>query len=881
MSPEHTIVQATMYDGNMLVYHNGHKVFFRVSAADEYWFDHEMDTNWHHIAFTVESDGTRHAYLDGDEQVIHSMGAFSIPYTTDELIIGNGYAPNKGALDELRILSQAVTEDYFKFEYDNISDPTQRLIFGTEESGWYFSASGGVLVAEDPFNKSRFSALYNIAIDFSWEVAAYITISQDFEWTTGDVPLKWYRVASSCDHNVACVTAGISSQDNCGTGSIGGEGLQGQQYFRMVAAASISDLCVKLKNEMLRSPFKWRVATIQEMSPAYASDRTGQNCETFVSRTWCEVPECFEFCLLSDEEVKIGAAASGGSVSRFVATGGIEIGGSANARVVWPSCHASGGVAVSGTASIKSSRWEHVAVTVPPILIDGNALFKSSHYHFAASGGVETTGTAATYVSTGWKFIASGGVSVLGNAVSRPTGRCQFVASGVGVLVTGSAPSEGRNYKYIFDSTGGLTVDGEAGSWANPRVHHATGSIVLSGHSPAVVPKYTFSASGQIELGGSCGVGLFFVPSGGVSVGGTAYSSIVKKYMSVGGVEVSGSANYTSSGFMFTASGGIDVTGEATTWSNYLGCFNVSFAGSADIDDLGIMTLSESDATGTLSVELPTNIVTDCGYEVATQMALTHNLATNNALGDFLVRARLTIPDKIILTYIESRQLWKWNAHYVYSGEVWDILIEFSCTDQITDMELGQMMWKFNTTIRRKVSGVTQVTRLGLVFKPDKITNVTMIDFNFTLDPVSGVVSNTAASTNLFFVYEDGIELFKNTYWQNKTLKFYISEGKTSAIAVQLVNLGDMTTGVGSQPVYSAAEAAEAAGTQAVLSDITLGSRTLVAPLNPSQNDVSTTINPTPNVPSKPSPYQQTSRELIKTPNKSKSTSSVPRIFPK
>lgn len=778
------IFGASLYNDNFLIYmKDGDKAQFRVSGTDEFGFSQTLDNAWHYLVFVVERDGTRHAYWDGVEKALDGtvVGVLSHPHTSTTILLGNsgnGVGAFTGILDEIRISQQALSSEYIKFAYYNINESDNDLIIGGEERGC--AASGGVTIYTNPFFPPEYGVEYSVDQEFAWVLGAHFSVEQEFQWNVGDIPLNWYQVQGFCTFNpdLGCDKTGIGADDSmC-------RGLQGQRFQRIVAGRGVADACEKMKQQFLSRPIKWQIATIKRYSrPVYTDEETTpSSCDRLIEESWCEIPECFDFCLTVDAYDKIGVITDAKIVfihtcSRFCS---IAVGGAADARIAPLHYTASGGVALGGSASVTSSAWRWIPAETPPALIvSGDSSIKSSHWEMIADGGPIVSGSAAAS-SPSWRYAASGVVYIMPDGASvRVWKSYRFASTGIGVYLTGSSDAVGGNWHYYHIADGGVEVGGESENYPNPRRYMPTGGLLVGGSSFCTSPHYAYAATGSIVLASLYEAGVALAATGGVSVGGEADCRMSKHHESSGGVEVGGHASWTSPAHHYTASGLVIVTGEAEYSSNMLGTFEVLIGVVTDVVDTGALDIGEP------PVELPVYplavVKTNAGYDVSFQIELRHNLADSNALADFLVRSHYTIPDRIFLFYDNTKDLWQSNIHYGSSlgtSEYWSLLFELGVTDNVADSELGQYVWKFNMLIQQKVNNIIKRTRLATVFDPAKaVLQTGTLFFPFFYNAQTGWFTSPASAANLFFIYEDGIGLFKNSYWKTfPELNFYISE---------------------------------------------------------------------------------------------------------
>jgi hypothetical protein len=239
----------------------------------------------------------------------------------------------------------------------------------------------------------------------------------------------------------------------------------------------------------------------------------------------------------------------------------------------------------------------------------------------------------------------------------------------------------------------------------------------------------------------------------------------------------SSSVSITASELEYTASGGLTVLAAGEIGAN-LGLI-AHGGGHAEITlfELEIDPVAE-DLTPLVSTVGPT---TKCGCEVFASISLRQNLATNNALKNFLSINKLTLPTEITLTF--NNDAWRRNYHFTGLGETsqherWNILYEWGCTTLVDGEDLSVNRWFFSLLATRKnlVTLDDFETRLLYYFSPTEACLDNALEFSFSIDTQSAgaIINGIQVSENIFY---DGIGLFSSTYWvKNKLLRINVSE---------------------------------------------------------------------------------------------------------
>ena len=243
-----------------------------------------------------------------------------------------------------------------------------------------------------------------------------------------------------------------------------------------------------------------------------------------------------------------------------------------------------------------------------------------------------------------------------------------------------------------------------------------------------------------------------------------------------GGLEFSGE----EVSYEITGDGGIELFGDAIP--NNITYYSL-VENEASIYDEKINSIEpifgDTIFSGGLSVT--TDIVAnscDCGT-MPINMSLTHNLNNSDRLSNFLTRNNLTFPKNIELIYNLTNYSWQANYHFKgygddgFSNEIWDIVFEWACTDEVGSMTVDQI-WKFG--FYSKVKNIDKReyhdTRILAIFNPTsvcpKVYNA--IYYGFKLNTESKVITSVDTNKELNMNVDlntcyDNIGLFTSDDW--------------------------------------------------------------------------------------------------------------------
>lgn len=396
--------------------------------------------------------------------------------------------------------------------------------------------------------------------------------------------------------------------------------------------------------------------------------------------------------------------------------------------------------------------------------VGGESKVVSVAYNYEISDGLNIGGMADFKI--GRFYLASGSSSDI--SIGGNHERHFDYESDSGIILGG-----GSTYKpswQLIESLGGASVGGEIK--ITPYLEESLGGSFISGISDVNhTNNYTYESSGSIEL-----------------MGAPILPETVFNYQSEGNIVLGGEADYKSSSYHFVSNGEIFVLGGAIIQGSDLGVQQENIGADFKVlemnFDFGDFTSEEFDA--------PSETVEQCNCpEMSLITNVSHNMARDNRLSQFLVRNNFTIPRIMLLRYNIPNDSWQANLHYrgvssINSNlEDWNLIFELRCTNYLGGIELGRTIWQFSTQIfvEDAVTGESFDTRILVSLIPDSLClNGALdftIDYNTELDFVS-VSPNSVIYNNILY---DGIRLFKNRSWmQNPILTFNVSQSGVDAL---------------------------------------------------------------------------------------------------
>lgn len=648
-----------------------------------------------------------------------------------------------------------------------------------------YETTGGIVVGGE--------AEFRIVADFSqpieWQVRTYFDAVKEFEWDVGEVPLKVYQVEGVCRPNSDnCDVLPLDTNDplDCS-----------QRFLQTIFAPNLAGVC----DFLTKTNWKWPIASIKKFStPAAQLIADGTNippeCNALNEVEFCQIPECFEFCLHTDQISHTGVFTEViDNIVRYVGSGGIEISGKAR---LW-NTDVSGGIVMSGSADAITSYY--AASGSGGIVISGESTCKSSYFATQGVGGIVVAGESGV-VSPIWHYSGSGDIAISGAADT--IARIIYSASGLsnvypvyaGINISGRA-----DYPILVTPTGGITLGGSAISAIIDYSYIGTGGINIGGVAHIVSPSWHYSGSGGINMAGN-----------------SNYTSNAWAYAGTGGINVGGDASYRNSilgDFWYTAitTSPITLSGEAAdcrvSQLKYKGDVSspIILGGAADITSSFVPTAMSSmgmgfgiedlemnfslDGAQVAAIVPPSNVInTSCGECNALSMQLNfkHNIEFGNVFREFLIRNGLEVPETFSLFYSKRLDLWQGTLHYngyaadnLSNTENWKINVDWGCTKNYAGDSFASSVWKFSLLMTRRNidTGIDFDTRLVILFPSEDIclsADRDGLDFSFQYDTKKNYVYTRENLVVDMITLYDNIGLFKSKYWLTNRFKVRISE---------------------------------------------------------------------------------------------------------
>lgn len=180
---------------------------------------------------------------------------------------------------------------------------------------------------------------YNFEQQIVYQTLGLVEFSREFQWQTGQLPLKWYRVQGCCRFPTpagdgigegipgGCEIISLETDDEKCTGALGK-----QQFIQNIVARTVSEVCEQLQQSKLR----WQICSIKQYSRPVENAFVDPNdeCNKLLEVPFDEIPECLEFTIHSDVVTSIKASSEIYQYSSFSGSGTLNVSGNAFNRIL-------------------------------------------------------------------------------------------------------------------------------------------------------------------------------------------------------------------------------------------------------------------------------------------------------------------------------------------------------------------------------------------------------------------------------------------------------------------------------------------------------------------------------------------------------------------
>lgn len=359
-------------------------------------------------------------------------------------------------------------------------------------SNWNYEADGQLNLTGDALYKVKLSyisegqfgnsgeAKLKVKSVFSqevkWNLRSYFEISKSVKWDVGDLPTRIFQVQGACRFPT-CNDLPISTDDTQCAGALGKN-----QFIQTIFAKSLKGVC----DFLIDSGWKWPIASIKKFNQTLDSlvvenGEVPPNCNELKSVEFCNIPECFEFCLQTDGISNLGMSFEViESIYRFEASGKITFSGTnyEPKRFI-----GSGNINLSGDAEYSASTIYLEYQGDGNIGFSGEAELVFDKYSYIGNGNLILSGLAEV-ISPRWKYRGNGNL-ILSNSANFTINR-KFIGNG-NLIFNGSA-----EYPILVIATGKLNFSGTSISSIIKYNYISEGELIFSGISSQISPDWHY-----------------------------------------------------------------------------------------------------------------------------------------------------------------------------------------------------------------------------------------------------------------------------------------------------------------------------------------------------------------------------------------------------
>jgi hypothetical protein len=723
-----------------------------------------------------------------------------------------------------------------------------------------FSVKNQEVLYLNLFNNSVVNNNFIVNLDFSWNITVLIDFDLQFKWDIGDQSLNWYTIEGLCIKNKGCKTTGIPADSD---GSI---------YTRIVAAKNVSDLCYKLNSLYLNYPVDWPIIRIlRSKKPVYTTDVDYNPSNYIVKKldnnsivkdngvTFNGYNTSFEY---SDSFTSI--LPDGTQVVRVFDNGilkKVQIINSFGTKNYYENTVA---VLRAIPSSLITTNYD-IVQQLSNLSVNDNSLEEVEYCHipeclnfcidydFTINIGVSTKFSDSFY-----NYVSDGNLNLIGYVESDLS---KEVVGGT-LIFTGSSDAY-KNF-YVIESNGGFILEGVSDVISDNLNYESNGVIVFAGTSEVQSTSYWIKSIGSLNLIGDssnklslihnvksgkliiAGQSLFdknlkfyYESNSGLYLNSSSESFIKHRYYDSGGVlNLNNSSNLSSTTWLFTPSGSIELYGNykphyksyssgglliGSSSNNLFNLFNnvtgqILLSGNTIVNEStaysykssGFFTLSDTSNINLIndlnlqveigvtsylssyeavlpevydntadnlssSVEYVNNQSCGCN-PIPSKLYLNHNLNDLSLFNLFLNRSNLSL-DKIVSLVYSTNAGWQNSFYYKNNFESWKLTCEWNCV-----LFNNANTWKFSLLFNRKNNISNLNTKLIYNFESLDPCNNDLIDFSFNINTNTKNLVYPSGVNLVSSLIKDDIGLFKDPEWINKNkylLKFKISPTNT------------------------------------------------------------------------------------------------------
>jgi hypothetical protein len=326
--------------------------------------------------------------------------------------------------------------------------------------------SGDILLS----GNAEVNFVNHFEFDSKWFV--YSDAESDFEsfWNIGEGEQYWYRVEGYCK-KINCVDMGVEIiDDKCEAEYL---------FLTVVTARNLKELCQILKKPTLTTPVKIKINSVKRYSrPLVKNEEKIDDCNFLIEQKICQIPECFDFCILEDIEVQIGFSSSVTIIFRHTPSGSLFLSSYFDAYRGWHKEFESEDTILNlfGSSDYDMIKFNHEAEGF--IVVNGESEYLANRY---------------VYDLDAKEIFINGSVSALSPSFN-------YVTQG-GFLIKGGLSKIKSNFSF----SGSLQLNGQADCLFS---YNAYGEINIFSINEVLSPNYTYRPTGSISLFGDAYVNV-------------------------------------------------------------------------------------------------------------------------------------------------------------------------------------------------------------------------------------------------------------------------------------------------------------------------------------------------------------------------------------
>ena len=156
----------------------------------------------------------------------------------------------------------------------------------------FFCEGEGILGISSNTDIKSFNTFFQ---EINWNLRSFFEIEKKIIWDTGDILTRIFQVQGSCRFP-SCTELPISTDDVQCAGALGKN-----QFIQTIFATSLKGVC----DFLVKTGWKWPIHSIKKFSQPLSAlviinGSSPPICNELKEVEFCNIPECFDFCLQTD-----------------------------------------------------------------------------------------------------------------------------------------------------------------------------------------------------------------------------------------------------------------------------------------------------------------------------------------------------------------------------------------------------------------------------------------------------------------------------------------------------------------------------------------------------------------------------------------------------